>query len=46
MIPVGLSEDEIKKLALGDRKTVEFVGQKPLRKVIVVKGRLVNIVVG
>ncbi len=46
MIPVGLSEDEIKKLALADRKTVEFVGQKPLRKVIVVKGRLVNIVVG
>jgi leucyl-tRNA synthetase len=46
MIPVGLSEDEIKKLALGDRKTAEFIGQKDIKKVIVVKGRLVNIVVG
>jgi leucyl-tRNA synthetase len=46
MIPVGLSEDEIKKLALGDRKIAEFVGQKAIKKVIVVKGRLVNIVVG
>jgi len=45
-IPIGLSEDEIKNLALGDRKTVEFIGQKGIRKVIVVKGRLVNIVVG
>jgi leucyl-tRNA synthetase len=46
MIPVGLSEEEIEKLALGDRRTAEFVGQKSIRKVIVVKGRLVNIVVG
>ncbi|MFI5294941.1 MAG: leucine--tRNA ligase [Thermodesulfovibrionales bacterium] len=46
MISIGLSEDEIKKLALGDRKTAEFIGQKGIRKVIVVKGRLVNIVVG
>lgn len=46
MIPVGLTDDEIKKLALGDRKTVEFLGQGVIRKVIVVKGRLVNVVVG
>ena len=46
MIPIGLSEDEIKKLALGDRKTAEFVGQKDIRKVIVVQGRLVNVVAG
>jgi leucyl-tRNA synthetase len=46
MIPIGLSEDEIKNLALDDRKTVEYIGQKGIRKVIVVKGRLVNIVAG
>ncbi len=46
MIPMGLSDDEIKNLALGDRKTVEFIGQKGIRKVIVVRGRLVNIVAG
>ncbi len=46
MISVGLGEEEIKKLALGDRKTAEFIGQGIIRKVIVVKGRLVNIVAG
>lgn len=46
MIPVGLTDDEIKNLALGDRKTSDFLGQGVIRKVIVVKGRLVNIVVG
>ncbi len=46
MIQVGLTDDEIKKLALGDRKTADFLGQGVIRKVIVVKGRLVNIVAG
>ncbi len=46
MIPMGLSEDEIKSLALGDRKTIEFIAQKGIKKVIVVRGRLVNVVVG
>ena len=46
MIPVGLPDEEAKKLALADQRTREFIGEKAIRKVIVVKGRLVNIVVG
>jgi leucyl-tRNA synthetase len=45
MVTMGLSDDEVKKLALGDAKTKEVIGVRSIRKVIVVKGRLVNIVV-
>lgn len=46
MIPRGLSDEEVKNTALADRKTAEFIGDKPIKKFIVVKGRLVNIVIG
>jgi leucyl-tRNA synthetase len=46
MIPRGLSDEEAKITALADRKTLEFIGGREIKKVIVVKGRLVNIVVG
>jgi leucyl-tRNA synthetase len=46
MIPLGLPDEEVGKLALGDAKTKEVIGGKSIRKVIVVKGRLINIVVG
>jgi leucyl-tRNA synthetase len=46
MVPRGLSDDEAKTTALADRKTAEYVAGKKIRKVIVIKGRLVNIVVG
>ena len=46
MIPRGLSAEEVEKIALADQKTVEYTGGKNIKKVIVVKGRLVNIVVG
>ena len=46
MIPCGLQEEEIKALALGDQKITEVIGQQKIRKVIVIKGRLVNIVTG
>lgn len=45
MVPPGLSDAEAERLALKDPKTQEFIGGKPIRKVIVVKGRLINIVV-
>ncbi|MDA8079216.1 MAG: leucine--tRNA ligase [Nitrospiraceae bacterium] len=44
MVPAGLPDDELKALALNDKKTVEFIGGKAVKKVIVVQGRLVNIV--
>jgi leucyl-tRNA synthetase len=46
MVPVGLSDEEVRKLALEDAKTKEVIGARRIRKVIVVKGRLINIVVG
>jgi leucyl-tRNA synthetase len=46
MVPRGLSDEEAKTTALADQKTAEFIGGRDIKKVIVVKGRLVNIVVG
>jgi len=46
MIPCGLQEEEIKSLALGDQKITEVIGQHKIRNVIVIRGRLVNIVTG
>ena len=46
MVAFGLSDEELKKRALDDEKTAEWISGKSIRKVIVVKGRLVNIVVG
>ncbi len=38
-------QEEIKKIALEDERIKNFVGEKPVKKVIVVPGRLVNIVI-
>ncbi len=39
------SEDAIKEKALGDERVQKFINNKPIKKVIVVKKKLVNIVV-
>lgn len=44
IIPAGLPDDEAKQKALNDPKIIEIVGNKKIKKVVVVKGRLVNIV--
>ncbi|OGW25461.1 MAG: leucine--tRNA ligase [Nitrospirae bacterium GWC2_42_7] len=46
MIIRGLSDEEIKKLVFQDQKTKEAIGQKSIRKTIIVKGKLINIVIG
>ncbi len=46
MIPAGMPDDEIKKTALEDRRTREIIGTGTIKKIIVVKGKLVNIVIG
>ena len=46
MISVGLPDDNIKKIALEDLRIREIIGIKAIKKVIVVKGKLVNIVIG
>ncbi|MBF0169668.1 MAG: leucine--tRNA ligase [Nitrospinae bacterium] len=43
-VPADMSEEAVKETALNDPKIVESLGGKPPRKVIVVPGKLVNIV--
>lgn len=44
-VDASLSEDEIKKMALEDAAVVRNIGSQQVKKVIYIKGRLVNIVV-
>jgi leucyl-tRNA synthetase len=45
LIPAGLDDEAIKEKAFNDPKIQENIQDRPVRKVIVVKGKLVNIVV-
>lgn len=45
MVAAGLPDVELQKIALADAKVEEHTAGKPIKKVIVIKGRLVNIVV-
>jgi leucyl-tRNA synthetase len=45
VVPAGLSDEETKSAALADPKIREFTAGKTPKKVIVVQGKLVNIVV-
>jgi leucyl-tRNA synthetase len=44
VVPAAAGQDEVKAAALADEKVAELLGGKEPRKVIVVPGRLVNIV--
>jgi leucyl-tRNA synthetase len=46
LIPHSISDDKIKEMALQEQKIQDIVGKKTIKKVIVVKGKLINIVVG
>ena len=43
-VPRRAAEDELKSVALGSEKVREIVGDREVRKVVVVPGRLVNLV--
>ncbi|MFK7888395.1 MAG: leucine--tRNA ligase [Gammaproteobacteria bacterium] len=43
-VPADADKSQVEALALADENVVRFVADKPVRKVIVVPGRLVNIV--
>ena len=45
MIPAGLSDDEVREKALDEPKIQEIIGKKALKKIFIVKGKLVNIVI-
>ncbi|MCF8053431.1 MAG: leucine--tRNA ligase [Desulfobacterales bacterium] len=44
-VDAGIDEPALKKMALEDERVGKFIGDKTIKKVIVVKGKLVNIVV-
>ncbi len=44
-IDASASDEDLKKRAVEDEKAKKFIGDKPVRKIIVVKRKLVNIVV-
>jgi leucyl-tRNA synthetase len=44
MIQAGLEDEEIKETALGEQRIKDMIGGKSVRKIIVVRGKLVNIV--
>jgi leucyl-tRNA synthetase len=46
MIPAGTPDDQMQKIALEDKKIRESIGGREIKKVIVVRGKLVNIVIG
>jgi leucyl-tRNA synthetase len=46
LIPIGITDDEIKAMALQEPKINDIINGKPIKKVLVVKGKLVNIVIG
>jgi leucyl-tRNA synthetase len=45
-VAIGLADDALKELALADPKVQEFIAGKPIKKMIIVPGKLVNIVAG
>jgi len=44
-VPVSLSEKEIQDQALTDKRIQHFIGEKEVRRVVVVQNKLVNVVV-
>ena len=44
-VPAGTDEDKLKELALADERIIKFIGDAPVRKIIVIKNKLLNIVI-
>ena len=44
-VATDVDEEDIKEKALGDERVTSFIGEKAVKKIIVVKGKLVNIVI-
>ncbi len=45
-LPVDMSKEEIEKRVMKEEKTKKYIGDKQVRKVIVVPKRIINIVIG
>jgi len=45
VVPVDITEDELKQKALEDSRIKDYTGNRTVKKIIVIPGRLVNIVI-
>jgi len=45
-LPLDMSKEDIEKTVMSDERTAEHIGDKQVRKMIVVPGRIINIVIG
>jgi leucyl-tRNA synthetase len=45
-LPLSLTSEEIENIVLADARTSEQLGDKQVRKIIIVPGRIINIVIG
>ncbi|CAI8454133.1 MAG: Leucine--tRNA ligase [Cryomorphaceae bacterium] len=45
-LPLDMSKEDIEKSVLEDERTLAQIGEKQVRKMIVVPGRIINIVIG
>jgi leucyl-tRNA synthetase len=45
-LPLDMSKEDIEKTVLEDERTIAQIGDKQVRKMIVVPGRIINIVIG
>ena len=44
-VPAGIADSVLEEMALKDENVIKFIGDNPIKKVIVVKNKLVNIVI-
>ena len=44
-VPAEAGKEDLERAALADERVMKFIGEKPVKKVIVVPNKLVNVVV-
>ena len=45
-LPLDMGKEDIEKAVMEDERTAGHIGDKQVRKMIVVPGRIINIVIG
>jgi leucyl-tRNA synthetase len=45
LVPADAAREQVEQTAIGDARTRDFIGGKTIKKIVVVPGKLVNIVV-
>jgi leucyl-tRNA synthetase len=45
-VPIDIPQEEAEKIALADKKVLEWLGDKEIKKIVYVKNKILNVVVG